>query len=315
MASFVNCLKDVRLNPGKGSACVIEAVASLISNMSGIERTQGQKVVIIGAGVFGASTALHLSRTRPELSITLLDKTQFPCPRAASYDINKIVRYAYSDLRYCRLAFKTYTAWCKEPLYKKYFHECGMLSILPYKGGASTILDNFKKLGIRSEAQTIPPEETRQRFHGVFKHADFTDIQEFLWDPAAGWVAAADALSATIQAAVDNGVEYVSSPVKKLTISDGSCSGVETEDGSCWKADKILLASGGNTAQLLAESSPHDASLHSGDRFVAAAISVAKVKLNAEQLSKYKHVPTVLWDADPARGCHCHPSAIQLYII
>lgn len=267
--------------------------------------SHGQKVLIIGAGIFGASTALHLSKTRPELSITLLDKTQFPCPRAASYDINKIVRYAYSDLRYCRLAFKTYTAWCKEPLYKKYFHECGMLSILPYKGGANTILDNFRKLGIRSDAQTISPEETRQRFHGVFKDADFSEVQEFLWDPAAGWVDAADALSATIQAAVDNGVEYVSSPVRKLLIENGSCSGVEMEGGSCRKADKILLASGADTAQILAESAPQDLSLHAGDRFVAAAISVAKIKLNSEQLSKYKHVPTVLWDANPARGCYC----------
>ena len=50
-----------------------------------------ESYLVVGAGVFGASTALHLSRQKPEAKITLLDRLPFPDPIAASHDINKVV--------------------------------------------------------------------------------------------------------------------------------------------------------------------------------------------------------------------------------
>jgi len=161
-----------------------------------------------------------------------------------------------------------------------------MLSILPYKGGASTILDNCKKLGLNPDARIITPEETREKFHGVFRDANFQGIQEFFWDPSAGWADAASALTDTIQATIDNGVNYVPSPVKKLSIQDSGCSGVELADGTKIEADKILLATGAETARLLADSAPREPALHVGPRFVAGAITVAKVKLSPAQIEE-----------------------------
>lgn len=57
-----------------------------------------ESYVIVGAGIFGTSTALHLAKAFPSASITLIDRTPFPCPLAASYDYQKVVRADYGNI-------------------------------------------------------------------------------------------------------------------------------------------------------------------------------------------------------------------------
>jgi sarcosine oxidase/L-pipecolate oxidase len=57
-----------------------------------------ESILIVGAGVFGASTALHLSLGHPRCLIKLVDRGMFPNPRAASFDINKVARAGYEDI-------------------------------------------------------------------------------------------------------------------------------------------------------------------------------------------------------------------------
>ena len=64
--------------------------------------TTQESFVIVGAGVFGTSTALHLAKAYPSASITLIDRTPFPCPLAASYDYQKVVRADYGNIFVCR---------------------------------------------------------------------------------------------------------------------------------------------------------------------------------------------------------------------
>jgi sarcosine oxidase/L-pipecolate oxidase len=61
--------------------------------------------LIIGSGVFGASTAYHLSKSHPSASIAILDRSSsFPYSLAASHDFNKIIRADYGNAFYCELA-------------------------------------------------------------------------------------------------------------------------------------------------------------------------------------------------------------------
>lgn len=50
-------------------------------------------ILIIGAGTWGCSTALHLAR-RGYKNMTVLDPYPVPSPIAAGNDINKIVEYS-----------------------------------------------------------------------------------------------------------------------------------------------------------------------------------------------------------------------------
>lgn len=63
-----------------------------------------QKVLILGAGAWGLSTALHLSR-EGYTDITVLERAeQIPSPYSAAWDLNKIVRAEYEDAFYTELA-------------------------------------------------------------------------------------------------------------------------------------------------------------------------------------------------------------------
>jgi len=61
---------------------------------------QRQRVVIIGAGCFGLSTAYHLL-IRGYTNITILDRsTVLPAPDASSNDINRS-EHPFSDIEVC----------------------------------------------------------------------------------------------------------------------------------------------------------------------------------------------------------------------
>lgn len=81
-------------------------------------------VLIVGAGEFGASTALALLRSGRYGKITILDRaSQLPAMDAASCDINKVVRNDYADPGYAKLAREAIKEWQK-PEWKGIFHQC-----------------------------------------------------------------------------------------------------------------------------------------------------------------------------------------------
>jgi sarcosine oxidase / L-pipecolate oxidase len=62
-----------------------------------------QNILIVGAGVFGLSTALHLAQDGYK-NITVIDRECIPSPFSAGNDLNKIVRAEYVDPFYTELA-------------------------------------------------------------------------------------------------------------------------------------------------------------------------------------------------------------------
>lgn len=55
------------------------------------------RFVVVGAGVFGFSTAYHLLKDG-ELNVIVLDKsTILPAPDGSSTDINRIVRFGFAS--------------------------------------------------------------------------------------------------------------------------------------------------------------------------------------------------------------------------
>lgn len=81
-------------------------------------------LVIVGAGVFGLSTALEL-RKRSYTNVTVLDRFMPPVPDGSSVDISRIIRMDYSDPLYGRLAREAHALW--KSAYKDHFHESGFV--------------------------------------------------------------------------------------------------------------------------------------------------------------------------------------------
>jgi len=96
------------------------------------------EVVIVGAGCFGISTALHLLLPRTsgagsdakhvKYNVTVLDRSStLPAPDAASTDLNKVIRSSYHDGFYTRLAREAIHEWKDHDSWGDCYHECGVL--------------------------------------------------------------------------------------------------------------------------------------------------------------------------------------------
>lgn len=213
--------------------------------------------IIVGAGVFGASTALYLSRQKPSPTIILVDRFPYPCPIAASHDINKIVRSDYGDIFYCKLGLKALERWRNDPLFEMWYHQSGLLKATDHNADlVDKTLDNYKELGVDVGAELFRPAELKTRFKGLYSETDLTDVENILWNPSSGWAEAATALKYTLDAVAQNGVHYITADVTTLIMKDGACTGVRTEDGRTFTAKKIILCTGAYTAKLIADSAP-----------------------------------------------------------
>lgn len=249
--------------------------------------SKGRTHLIIGAGVFGTSTALHLIESDPSATVTLLDQTPFPCPLAASHDINKIIRADYGDAFYSKLALEAQELWRDDPLYKPYYHESGIIKI-DDAGLSHQMVDNYRNLGVEFTAGIMTPENARTQFDGLYRDGDWRDVKEVFWNPQSGWADAKAALTSTIEAAIDRGVEYVEATVSSLLFDQGGdCIGVQTENGRNLMADHVILCTGAQTAKLLADSAPHRKKLQADGRMLAAGVVTAVVRLTPEQKGKF----------------------------
>jgi sarcosine oxidase/L-pipecolate oxidase len=249
--------------------------------------------LIVGAGVFGASAALSLKRTKPWAKVTLLDQTDFPNPAGASYDHNKIIRSDYGHTFYTTLALEAIDAWSNDPLYKPFYHEQGMLYAEDCGKGPNWLL-NYGIIGHETKAQLMEVNEARERFPW-FKNANWNGVKQAYYNPSAGWASAVPALHAVLRAAIDLGVVYEKGTVEKLHLDyrqGGSprCVGVQTSQRPIL-ADHVLLCTGAATAKLLADSAPNDENMQVSDRLVAAAALSCMVRVRPDQRDLYRNAP------------------------
>ncbi|KAG4025174.1 hypothetical protein MFRU_064g00110 [Monilinia fructicola] len=249
--------------------------------------------LIVGSGVFGTSTAYHLSLKHPDSSIILLDRSfPFPCSLAASHDYNKIVRADYEDIFYCELALEARQLWRNDPLYKQYYRQSGFV-IVDDTGLGRRIIENYEKLGIFDhQARLVGPEDIKTMYNGCFEGTDWKGVSEVFINEGSGWAEATKAVRSVVEMAKANGVKFIEGDVDNLALKvDGTCIGVLTKDGRTFHADKVILSTGAGTAKLLADSAPQMHHILAEDRITAAAVVSGHVKLSETECAKMKHIP------------------------
>ncbi|KAK4444773.1 FAD dependent oxidoreductase [Podospora aff. communis PSN243] len=264
--------------------------------------------LIIGSGVFGASTALHLIRSHPSASITLVDRDAYTAPVriAASWDWNKVIRSDYTDIVYTRLGLEAQELWRNDPILKEFYHESGVVWI---SSGDSRFgekaVSNFEELGVRQDALRLGVEEAKRVWDGYLRNADFTEVdveKGVLVNRNSGWAEAKEALQAVIQAAVDLGVRYEVAEVKGVVVEGGRCKGIVTSDGKRLEADRVVLCTGAYTPKLLIDSAPGWKELHAGERMFAMAVTEATVPLEGTEAEMLGTRPVAMNDNPRERG-------------
>lgn len=251
--------------------------------------------LLVGAGCFGASTALHLKRAYPASKVTIIDRSPFPCPTAAANDLNKIVRAEYEDPLYLKLALEALKIWNCDPIFKPWFHRAGVVFASDDVRGEA-VSENYKSLIGYSPTVMLDPEEMTSQFGGIFRDADWTGVSKCTWSPQSGWAEAEQALQSVVQAAIDLGVKYITATVSVVSFDkQGDCLGVQTRTGERFVADHTVLCTGAYTAQLLADSAPQRKEIQVDGRMVAASACMGLFKVPKDQVSKFKEAPVIVF--------------------
>lgn len=271
--------------------------------------------LIVGAGIFGTSTAYHLALSEPNpANVTVLDRAPFPLPPAsdaqnhplgASADINKIVRADYSVPFYMSLAYEAIDAWSSLPVIKSFFHRTGWVW-LDEKGSdlAQRIRKNFKESGRADPTKDMTFEEVRESWGGLLRESDLDGYSSAYWNPGAGWVEADRAMGAMLEEAVDKGVKYIQGEVVELILHEHEWRGVKgvlLANGKVVEADNVVLATGPWTSLTLSTTEDKlkmERSARIERQVKAAGVCVAHYALNAKEKEKFDKIPVVVYGSD-----------------
>ncbi len=199
-------------------------------------------VCVVGAGVFGAWSALKLRRAGA--SVLLLDAHGPGNSRSSSGGESRIIRMGYgADKIYTRSALHSLSLWQQlfEEAGQNLFHRTGVLWMARDKDSYSiSTLATLEKLGVRFEK--LSREEILARYPQINLGATAWGILE----PESGVVLARRAVQLVVEEAVEDGVKYVTDAVE-IPINAESSSRLEslrTRGGETVSASTFVFACG-----------------------------------------------------------------------
>ena len=262
--------------------------------------TDVSSVLIIGAGIFGTSTAYHLAQSHPHLSVTVLDRTPAPPTQAASTDINKIIRADYSSPFYASLAYEAIDAWSSWPSLKHFYHRTGWV-MLDEKDSdlAERIREVFRNRG-HDPTSDVPLDEigSGSKWGGVLRGTNTAGFRDAYWNPEAGWCEAGKATAGLLDEAVKDGVRYICGEVEDLVLDDNGVKGVKLKSEQVITADKVVLATGAWTSALMT-AIEDKLDIPESDRVerqaTAAGVCVAHYKMSTKDMRDLAEMPVVVY--------------------
>ena len=210
-------------------------------------------VIVVGAGIFGATAALELQRRGHQAVV--LDPGPLPHPLASSTDISKVIRIEYADDEtYARLADECRITWLEwntafgETLY----HDVGVVMV--------------------TRKPMAPGEYEYENYHSLLRrgyHADRLDSQliaerfpafspelyvDGYYHAEAGYAESGRVVMALLAQAEQAGATVLpGNIVTDVLIDSGRVQGVKTAAGESYAAGAVVVAAGVWTPYLLPE--------------------------------------------------------------
>jgi sarcosine oxidase len=204
-----------------------------------VAKNNNYDVAVIGAGVFGAWTALHLRRAGRR--VALVDEYGPGNARASSGGESRLIRMGYGpDELYTRWSVRSLTLWeeffalTSRPL----LHRTGILWIANED-------DAYTKASRETLARLGVPHESlnRAELEKHYPQIAFGDASWGLFEPRSGVLLARRAVAAVAEAAGAEGVDYFNESVLAPT-AKGKVSSVKTSSGREIHAGEFVFACG-----------------------------------------------------------------------
>ncbi|KAG7893480.1 hypothetical protein KL906_003528 [Ogataea polymorpha] len=223
-----------------------------------------ESVCIIGAGVFGISTAIALGKRYPNTKVTVIDRLEPPVIDGTSVDTTRCIRVDYKDPIYAELARESMDIIMNDPDVSPFFHQCGMSFV--YDGGNDKWADIWINGKIAAE-KANEGHPGRLRYYDS-KEAVYKSIHGADAEPVAsnsrwnkgytnylnGFIDAEKSMKAYYERAKMYGnVRFIFKEVDSIVYAPGSCKaeGVKLVDGSTIAADLVIVAAGAWSCKLV----------------------------------------------------------------
>jgi glycine/D-amino acid oxidase-like deaminating enzyme len=201
------------------------------------------KVAVIGAGIWGASSALALQKKGHE--VVLIDMWGPANVRSGSGGASRIIRLGYGDDSiYIDLTARSFTLWAdilrdgNEDLYQ----ETGLLWLFP-QGQADYVVasqNHMVKLGYELVELDLSPARAK------YPQISFENISRVFYEPKAGILAASKCCELTTELFIKAGGRYLSGMV---TLSGEASEHIKV-NGETLDCDKFIFATGPWTRKL-----------------------------------------------------------------
>src|SRR6267142_502364 len=210
------------------------------------------RVLVVGAGVFGVTAALELRRRRH--AVRLVDPGPLPHPLAASTDISKVVRLEYgADEVYTELAERAIEGWERwnRDFGARLYHRTGLLFLRRSPPAPGTIEEaSFEVLSRRGHRpERLDAAAVRARFPAwnadLYRYGTFSQT--------GGFVESGKVVARLLEEARRSGVELR----EGVSFGELLSFGMVSTDGERFEADQVVFAGGAWTPHALPWLAPY----------------------------------------------------------
>jgi sarcosine oxidase len=200
----------------------------------------GQRVVVVGAGVFGSWTAHHLQNAGHR--VTLVDAWGASHSRASSGGESRLTRAGYGkDAIYTRMATDSLPQWQALSAVSglPILVQCGVVFF-------SAVEDDYFRGSIDVHRQLGFPIERMERaaMQSRFPMIDFTGIEVGLYEPRFGALMARRSVQTLVDRFVRSGGEYRLGAALPVQAGGSRLEAVKLQSGEGLTADRFVFALG-----------------------------------------------------------------------
>ncbi|KAI0123562.1 FAD dependent oxidoreductase [Xylariales sp. AK1849] len=242
------------------------------------ELSTESRILIIGGGTWGCSTALHLAR-RGFRNVTVLDAHHIPSPISAGNDVNKIVEQGSfsdgDDEAVVAQALLTAAAhgWNRDPIFLPHYHDTGYI----VAASSPEVLQNLTEREIRLHESAFKKLTTAEDFQSTMPLGVLTG--EFPgWE---GYFKSSGAEAKRLGAIFITGSP--SGEVESLVYANNDVRGAKTADGREHLADRTILAAGASSPQFL----------DFENQLRPTAWTLGHIAMSEEEAKLYKNLPVL----------------------
>lgn len=244
--------------------------------------SKSQPVIIVGAGVFGLSTALELTK-RGYTDITVLDRYLPPAVDGSSVDISRIIRFDYGDSFYSKIAREAVELWPTE--YPDHYHQVGFVMLNEQGGFEYTAKSKEVDAALgKTIEEYADATHMRSRLPGIPGRLEGLSAY---YNPKGGWADAASSIAQLAGRCSVAGVSFIAGrrgTVSSLIYQDNRVVGVKVVEGAPIRSSLVILATGAWTNHLL----------HVGHASSASAQPVGFIQLTEKEAERLRNMPVMI---------------------